>query len=98
MDSMVSVLVWLKFAPEDRAEIAEDLRRLAEASRLEPGCVTFVPHHLQEDPNTVAIYEQYSDDQAQAAHRESAHFKKYAVAGLYQKMLERNVQNLVALV
>jgi quinol monooxygenase YgiN len=95
---MVSVLVWLKFAPEDRTEIAEILRRLAEASRLEPGCVTFVPHHLQDDPNMVVIYEQYRDDEAQAAHRESAHFKKYAVGGLYQKMLERNVQNLIALV
>jgi quinol monooxygenase YgiN len=95
---MVSYLVRFKFAPEDRAELEEILRNLAEASRQEPGCVTFIPHQLQEDPNTVLIYEQYRDDQAQAAHRDSPHFKKYAVGGLYQKMRERSAENLIALI
>jgi quinol monooxygenase YgiN len=94
---MVSYIVRFKFAPEDRAELEEILRNLAEASRKEPGCVTFVPHHLQEDPNTIVIYEQYRDDEALAAHRDSAHFKKYAVGGLYQKMKERSMENLIAL-
>lgn len=94
---MVSYIVRFKFAPEDRAELEEILRNLAEASRKEPGCVTFVPHQLQEDPNTVVIYEQYRDDEALAAHRDSAHFKKYAVGGLYQKMKERSMENLIAL-
>jgi quinol monooxygenase YgiN len=94
---MVSYIVRFKFAPEDRAELEEILRNLAEASRKEPGCVTFVPHQLQEDPNTIVIYEQYRDDEALAAHRDSAHFKKYAVGGLYQKMKERSMENLIAL-
>ena len=94
---MVSYIVRFKFAPEDRAELEEILRNLAAASRKEPGCVTFVPHQLQEDPNTVVIYEQYRDDEALAAHRDSAHFKKYAVGGLYQKMKERSMENLIAL-
>jgi quinol monooxygenase YgiN len=95
---MVSFVVSFKFAPEDRAEIAEILRRLADASRKEPGCVTYIPHLHQDDPDTVLIYEQYRDDAAFLAHRESAHFKKYGVGGLLQKMRERNLQNLVALV
>jgi quinol monooxygenase YgiN len=95
---MVSFVVWLKFATEDRAEVAEMLRQLAEASRREPGCVSYTPHHLQDDPDMVMIYEQYHDDNALAAHRESAHFKKYAVGGLYQKMRERKLDNLIALV
>jgi quinol monooxygenase YgiN len=95
---MVSFVVSFKFAPEDRAEIAETVRLLAGASRLEPGCVSYIPHHLQEDPDTVLIYEQYRDDAAFAAHRDSAHFKKYGVGGLLQKMRERNLQNLIALV
>jgi quinol monooxygenase YgiN len=95
---MVSYIVELKFTPEDRAEIAEILRQLAGASRLEPGCVSFIPHQLQDDPDTVLIYEQYKDDAALAAHRESPHFKKYAVGGLYQKMRERKLENLIALV
>jgi quinol monooxygenase YgiN len=95
---MVSLVVWFKFAQEDRAEVAEMLRQLAEASRLEPGCVSYIPHLLQDDPDTVLIYEQYRDDAAQAAHRESAHFKKYAVGGLFQRMRERKLENLTALV
>lgn len=95
---MISYLVWLKFAAEDREEIAEILRNLADASRREPGCLSFIPHQVQEDPNTVLIYEQYRDDAALAAHRETAHFKKYVVGGLYQKMRERNLENLIALV
>jgi quinol monooxygenase YgiN len=95
---MVSLVVWFKFAQEDRAEVAEMLRQLAEASRLEPGCVSYIPHQLQDDPDTVLIYEQYRDDAAQAAHRESAHFKKYAVGGLFQRMRERKLENLTALV
>jgi quinol monooxygenase YgiN len=95
---MVSFIVWFKFAQEDRAEIAEILRLLADASRQEPGCVNFIPHQLKEDPDTVLIYEQYLDDQALAAHRESAHFKKYAVGGIFQRMRERNLQPLFALV
>ena len=95
---MISYLVRLKFAAEDRAEMAEILRNLADASRQEPGCLNFIPHQVQEDPNTVLIYEQYRDDEALAAHRDSAHFKKYVVGGLYQKMRERNLENLIALV
>ena len=95
---MVSFLVRLKFATEDRSDVAETLRRLAAASRQEPGCVSYIPHQLEDDPATVLIYEQYVDAKALAAHRESDHFKKHAVAGLYQKMRERNVENLVAVV
>ena len=43
-------------------------------------------------PTPCVIYEQYRDDKALEAHRESEHFKKYAVDGLYQKMRERNVK------
>lgn len=95
---MVSFVVTFRFAPEDRAEIAEMLRHLTAASRQEPGCITYVPHHLEGDPDTVWIYEQYRDDAALAAHRESPHFQKYGVGGLLQKMRDRSMQNLVALV
>jgi quinol monooxygenase YgiN len=94
---MVSFTVRMKFAPEDRDDIAEALRQLAAASRNEPGCVSYVPHQVEGDPDTVLLYEQYADAKAQAAHRETPHFKQYAVGVLYQKMRERSVENLVAL-
>jgi quinol monooxygenase YgiN len=95
---MISFAVRLKFAPEDRTEIADILRLLAVASRQEPGCVSYIPHRLEGDPDTVFIYEQYQDAEAMEAHRQSAHFKKYAVGGLYQKMRERSREDLVALI
>jgi quinol monooxygenase YgiN len=98
LNFMVSFTVRLKFTPEDRADVAETLRQLALASRQEPGCVSYIPHQIEGDPDTVLIYEQYVDAKAQAAHRESDHFKKHAVGGLYQKMRERSVENLVAVV
>jgi quinol monooxygenase YgiN len=95
---MISFAVRLKFASQDRADVVESLRILAAASRQEPGCISYIPHHVEDDLDTVLIYEQYQDAKALAAHRETEHFKKHAVGGLYQKMRERSVENLVALV
>lgn len=94
---MVSFVVRFKFPPEDRAEMTETVRILAAESRREPGCVSYIPHTSEEDPDTIVIYEQYRDEEAFAAHRETPHFKKYAVGGLFQKMKERSMENLVAL-
>ncbi|MGA3346505.1 MAG: putative quinol monooxygenase [Terracidiphilus sp.] len=95
---MISFAVRLKFALEDREDVAGSLRALAAASRQEPGCISYIPHFLEDEPCTVLIYEQYQDAKALAAHRESPHFKLHAVGGLYQKMKERSVENLIALV
>jgi quinol monooxygenase YgiN len=53
---------------------------------------------VEDDPDTVLIYEQYRDADALAAHRASKHFKEHAIGGFYQRLRERNVENLVALV
>jgi quinol monooxygenase YgiN len=94
---MVSFIVRFTFAREDRPEVADALRLLAAESRKEPGCVSFIPHHVEGDPETIVIYEQYLDEKAQAAHRASEHFKKYVVQGLFQRMKDRNLENLTAL-
>jgi quinol monooxygenase YgiN len=44
----------------------------------------------------VVIYEQYKDQQAVDAHRASPHFRDYAVGGIYQLMLDRQVENLTS--
>jgi quinol monooxygenase YgiN len=95
---MVSFTVRMQFAKDDRDRITEILRNLALASRQEPGCVSYVPHHVDGDPETVLIYEQYRDQQAVDAHRSSPHFEQYAVGGLYQLMKERATETLDAIV
>ena len=94
---MVSFTVRMTFPPEDRAEVAEILRELTLASRQEPGCVTYIPHYVDGDRDTVMIYEQYRDAAAAEAHRQSPHFKKHAVGGLYQRMRDRIREDLVAI-
>jgi quinol monooxygenase YgiN len=95
---MVTFTVRMRFASEDREQVTEILRELALASRQEPGCVTFVPHFVEGEPDTVLIYEQYRDRAAQEAHRASEHFRKYAIGGLYQMLKERSSENLSAVI
>lgn len=95
---MVSFTVRMRFGQDDRDKVAEILRNLAIASRKEPGCANYVPHHVDGDPETVLIYEQYRDQAAVEAHRASAHFEQYAVGGLYQLMKERHMETLDALI
>ncbi len=94
---MISFTVRLRFRTEDREEIAGFLRALTAASRQEPGCLCYIPHTVESEPDTVVLYEQYRDGQAVEAHRASEHFRRWAVGGLYQRMLDRVVENLNAL-
>jgi quinol monooxygenase YgiN len=94
---MISFTVRMSFKQEDRAQILDDLRALTRLSRQEEGCVSYVPHFVESDPDTIVIYEQYRDEAAVEFHRATEHFAKYAVGGLYQKMLERSVENLTAI-
>ena len=94
---MVSFIVRFRFATEDRAEMVEIVRLLAAESRKEPGCVTYLPQLVEDDQDTLLIVEQYTDGKALAAHRDSPHYKKWCVGGLFQKMKERVIENLVSL-
>lgn len=95
---MISFTVRMKFRSDDRARVAEILTALAQASREEPGCVAYIPHTVDGEPDTVVIYEQYRNQQAVEAHRGTSHFREYAVGGLYQLMLDRQVENLTSVI
>ena len=93
---MLSFNVRMTFDQSDRDEIYEILCHITAASRKEPGCVSYVPHFVEGEACTVLIYEQYVDDAALEHHRGTPHFHQYAIGGLYQKMKERQVENLTA--
>ncbi len=93
---MISFTVRMRFDGAERAAVAEMLLRLTAATRQEPGCVSYIAHFVEGEPATVLIYEQYVDAAALEAHRGSAHFQQYAAAGLYKKMLSRQVEQLDA--
>ena len=93
---MISFTVRMSFRPDDRKELDDILRELTRLSRQEPGCVTYIPLWVEGEAATVVIWEQYQDEAAVEHHRGTEHFKRYAIGGLYQKMLEREVENLTA--
>jgi quinol monooxygenase YgiN len=95
---MVSFTVRMRFDSQDREQVSDLLRSLAEESRREPGCVVYVPHRIEGEPDTVLIYEQYADGAALDAHRASPHYRRYAIQGLYQLLRERVSENLKALI
>ncbi len=86
---MLSFTVRMRFDEADRETIAELLHHLTLESRKEPGCVG--------EPATVVIYEQYVDEAALDHHRSTPHFQSHAVEGLYKKMRERQLENLIAI-
>lgn len=93
---MVSFTVRLTFEDAEQSVVAEVLRGLTEPSRQEPGCVNYIAHFVKDEPCTVLIYEQYVDEAALEAHRNSPHFFALAKNGLYQMKHTRKLELLDA--
>ncbi len=93
---MLTFTVRMRFEEADHEQIREHLIALTRGSRQEPGCVSYIAHFVSDDACTAFIYEQYRDAAALEAHRATPHFKQHAIAGLYQRMRERAVENLTA--
>jgi quinol monooxygenase YgiN len=81
---MVCLAVRLLVRAGHEQQVADFFKPLTEASRKEPGCLFYVAHQHHDDPRKFLVYEQYKDDAALDAHRNSAHFQQYAANGLYK--------------
>ncbi|MEO5936230.1 MAG: putative quinol monooxygenase [Terriglobales bacterium] len=88
---MICLNVLLTVKPGAEAEVATLFKPLAEASRKEPGCLMYIAHQHRDDPTRFLVYEQYQDDGALDAHRNSPHFKQYAAEGFYLHVIDRQV-------
>jgi quinol monooxygenase YgiN len=93
---MLSFTVRMRFEESDHEAIRSALIALTQGSRQEPGCVSYIPHFIADDPTTVLIYEQYTDEAALEHHRNTPHFKDHAIGVLYQRMKELDVEHLTA--
>lgn len=63
----------------NEVEVHEILRILGEASRQEPGVVTYTTHVDPDNPCEFFIYEKYHDVDGLEAHQQTAHFKEYVL-------------------
>jgi quinol monooxygenase YgiN len=78
---VVLAVTWIA-NPGKEEEVADVFRKLESAARQEPGCLMFVVHRHRTDHARFFVYEQYRDDAAFAAHRQSNHFQEYVVNAL----------------
>jgi quinol monooxygenase YgiN len=90
---MIALAVtWI--AKEGREADAEQLfRELTDASRNEPGCLMYLVHRHTDDPRHFFIYEQYRDQAALDAHRNTPHFQQIA-RGFLLQVADRKDANL----
>ena len=85
----------LDIAPEHMAKFLEAIKENGANSVKEPGCREFNIQLLASNPNHVFLYEVYDNEAALTAHRETAHFKKYAATVEAAKMVTgRNVRGM----
>ncbi len=89
---VVLAVTWIAKNGRD-AEVASLFSKLTEESRKEPGCTVYVVHRHRTEPRRFFIYEQYKDDAALEAHRNSPHFLQYAKKDL-PKIADRVEGNL----
>jgi quinol monooxygenase YgiN len=64
-------------------QLADLFLKMQEASRQEPGCLMYIVHRHVADQRRFFIYEQYKDDHAIDAHRNSPHFKRLVVEEIH---------------
>lgn len=62
--------------PGNEGRVREILEQLGEASRQEPGVITYTTHVDPENPREFFIYEKYHDAGGLEAHQETAHFRE----------------------
>jgi quinol monooxygenase YgiN len=74
MGRMLTVIAHYLAQPGQADEIAEVLTRHASASREEPGCLEFEVFRSSDQPDRFVLVEQYLDEAAFQAHRETPHF------------------------
>ena len=87
---ILAVHVTIKAGHEE--EVIESFRKLQEETRHEPGCISYFVQRSRENPRAFLVYEQYEDEAALQAHRETPHFKQHGTNGFYRYVEERRAE------
>ncbi|MFE9773559.1 putative quinol monooxygenase [Streptomyces sp. NPDC005931] len=72
---MIFITAKFRVRPEDADRWPEIAADFTEATRGEPGCLWFDWSRSVEDPTEYVLVEAFRDDEAGAAHVQSAHFR-----------------------
>ena len=89
----LQVIARYTLAPGNEEEVLALLPQLAEASRAEPGNLSFVAYRRLDDDREVVLLERYASRVAFAAHRESPHFKELVLERIATLLDSRAVES-----
>jgi quinol monooxygenase YgiN len=89
---MVALIARYHVKPGHADEVVAALARMKpEVEAHEPGCTQYIAHR---DGDEVVLYEQYADEAALEAHRETPHFKEI-IEGTIVPLLERREREIL---
>jgi quinol monooxygenase YgiN len=77
------------FPADKTAEAERTLVELRDASRAEPGCITFDVSRSVEDENVFVLYEEWHDQTALDIHYATEHFARLGINGIRKLASER---------
>ena len=89
---MLVLAVHLTMQSGHDEEITQTFHKLQAATRQEPGCIMYVVQRSRQNSNRFLVYEQYKDEAALQAHRDSQHFKQFATEGVFRFVQERQAE------
>jgi quinol monooxygenase YgiN len=78
------------------ADLLPLYRRLAEASRAEPGNLAFEVYRDLDDDHRVVLLERYTSPDAFDEHRQTAHFKELVLEQLVPALESRTIESYEA--
>ena len=95
---MITMVARYKVRPGQGDAVETALQRMAPlVKEHEPGCATYQVNRSTDDPDSFLLYEQYVDEAALEAHRQTPHFKEI-IEGTIVPMLEKREREFYHLV
>jgi len=89
---VIAIIGQVDVHPEDAASVAELMGVLMNQSMLEPGCHHYAYARDLTTPNRFQLSELWENEEALAAHFETAHLAAYRAAVRKLRVLARRVQ------
>lgn len=80
---MICLAVTYIIKPGEEERAIGYLNKLMPPSRAEAGVIMYLVHRSPTNPRQFFLYEQYTDQAAFDSHRQTRHFIKYAIDGIY---------------
>ena len=88
----LQVIARYTLAPGNEEEVLALLPQVVEASRAEPGNVSYAVYRRLDDDREVILLERYASRDAFEAHRESPHFKALVLERIVPLLASRVVE------